>query len=67
MKADFEKGTKICSRCKKELPIEMFCNDRSKVDGLYNLCKQCEKKYKDETQNTFRGELEKNAEVVQIF
>lgn len=25
MKADFEKGTKVCSRCKKELPIEMEC------------------------------------------
>lgn len=44
MKADFEKGTKVCSKCKRELPIEMFCNDRSKVDGLYNICKQCKKK-----------------------
>lgn len=24
MKADFEKGTKICSRCRKELPLDMF-------------------------------------------
>lgn len=24
MKADFEKGTKVCSRCRKELPLNMF-------------------------------------------
>lgn len=29
MKADFEKGTKVCSRCKKELPIEMFSKNKN--------------------------------------
>lgn len=24
MRADFEKGTKVCSMCKKELPLNMF-------------------------------------------
>lgn len=33
MKADFEKGTKVCSKCKKELPIEMFSNDKNTSDG----------------------------------
>lgn len=28
MKADFEKGTKICCRCKKELPLDMFYKDK---------------------------------------
>lgn len=34
MKADFEKGTKICSKCKRELPIEMFNKDKIQKDGF---------------------------------
>lgn len=41
MKADFEKGTKICSKCKRELPIEMFNKDKIQKDGLYCSCKEC--------------------------
>lgn len=41
MKADFEKGTKVCSKCKRELPIEMFHKSKSTLDGLYYQCKQC--------------------------
>lgn len=41
MKADFEKGTKVCSKCKKELPIEMFYKDKGESDGLHCCCKQC--------------------------
>lgn len=51
MKADFEKGTKICSKCKRELPIEMFYKDRTKSDGLYTYCKDCDR-IKD-IRNTF--------------
>ena len=40
MKADFEKGTKICSKCKRELPIEMFNKDKIQKDGLYCSCKE---------------------------
>lgn len=29
MRADFEKGTKVCSKCKRELPIEMFGKDKT--------------------------------------
>ena len=39
MKADFEKGTKICCRCKKELPLDMFYKDKSRNDGLCCCCK----------------------------
>lgn len=57
MKADFEKGTKICSRCKKELPIEMFNRDKSRNDNLNVYCKKCrrgyDKKIHDKTVNTF--------------
>lgn len=55
MKADFEKGTKICSRCKKELPIEMFSENGAKSDNLCCYCKQCEKErnkqYRDNRKN----------------
>ena len=45
MKADFEKGTKVCNKCKRELPISEFNKDRSKEDGLYLYCKQCTSEY----------------------
>lgn len=44
MKADFEKGTKVCSRCRRELPISEFCKDKSRKDGLYCYCKKCTSK-----------------------
>jgi hypothetical protein len=44
MKADFEKGTKVCSKCKRELPIEMFSKSKNNIDGLYYYCKDCTKK-----------------------
>lgn len=51
MKADFEKGTKVCGKCKRELPIEMFYKDVSRVDGIRkcNLC-ICEKECMIETE-----------------
>ena len=33
MKADFEKGTKVCNKCKKELPISEFYKNKSAKDG----------------------------------
>lgn len=45
MKADFENGTKICSRCKKELPLENFWKSKSTNDGLVTYCKKCCCKY----------------------
>lgn len=41
MRVDFEKGTKVCSKCKRELPIEMFGKDKIQKDGLYCSCKEC--------------------------
>lgn len=43
MKADFEKGIKICSRCKRKLPIEMFCKNKNRSDRLNIYCKECSK------------------------
>lgn len=44
MMADFEKGTKVCSKCRKELPISEFYKNKYNKDGLQNLCKNCENK-----------------------
>lgn len=41
MKANFDKGTKICSKCKRELPIEMFQKNCAASDGLTCRCKEC--------------------------
>lgn len=43
MKADFEKGTKICSRCRKELLISCFYKNKNKSDGLSSYCKECKR------------------------
>ena len=57
MKADFEKGTKICSGCKKELTLNSFSIDKSRNDNLCVYCRQCrrkyDKKFHDKTVNTF--------------
>lgn len=38
--------TKICSKCKRELPIENFQSDRSSKDGFYSSCKDCKRIYR---------------------
>lgn len=57
MKADFEKGTKVCSRCKRELPISEFNKNKRNKDGLQYYCKKCKKvihkAYLDKNTNTF--------------
>ena len=57
MKADFEKGTKVCSRCGRELPVSEFHKNKSSKDGLQYYCKKCnkvsQKAYFDKNTNTF--------------
>lgn len=48
MKADFEKGTKVCSRCRRELPISEFSKQKGSKDCLYSYCKKCASKWKIE-------------------
>ena len=45
MKADFEKGTKVCGRCGRELPVSEFHKDKNRIDGLRNVCKGCASEY----------------------
>ena len=37
--------TKVCSKCKRELPITEFNKHRRSKDGLQCSCKQCQKEY----------------------
>lgn len=53
MKADFEKGTKVCSKCRKELPISEFYKNKGKKDGLQGQCKNCIIEYYNKHNNTF--------------
>ena len=43
MKANFETGLKICSKCRRELSIEMFNKNKRTFDGLEYHCRDCKK------------------------
>ena len=38
-------GTKRCTKCGKEKPLEGFRRDRSKKLGRYPRCRECERQY----------------------
>jgi septal ring factor EnvC (AmiA/AmiB activator) len=48
-------ATKTCNRCKRELSLDMFKSDRSKKDGLYTLCKDCTKAYRDANKDKIKA------------
>ena len=60
MKANFETGLKVCSHCKRELPLSMFPKALSSPDGLYCQCKECKKS------QILDGEEVKRDEVIQV-
>lgn len=60
MKADFEKGTKICSKCKKELPIDMFGKNKNAIDGLQWYCKKCAREYFNSKPYLLKNKTAKN-------
>lgn len=39
---------KICVRCKRELPLSVFCKNRKRKDGLDAWCRQCKNAYSKE-------------------
>ena len=47
MKANFETGLKVCSRCKRELSLDNFYKCKCKSDGLSLRCKDCYKESSD--------------------
>lgn len=70
MKADFEKGTKICCSCKKELPLDMFYKNKRMSDLLTCQCKNCVNKRVKKYQTSDKGKKqikEYNDRKVNIF
>lgn len=37
----FQQGIKVCSHCKRELPVDMFHKDSTTKDKLASFCKDC--------------------------
>src|SRR2546427_2446358 len=44
-------GWKICSRCKKNLPVSSFPTDKRKPDGCKCWCSRCSLRYKQRRYN----------------
>ena len=40
----FDNGIKVCCRCKRELLFDCFNKNKSTLDGLSRMCKDCSKK-----------------------
>jgi len=34
---------KVCSKCKRNLDLSMFTNDKNRKDGKYPYCRECRK------------------------
>jgi len=47
---------KKCSSCKSHLEHSMFCNNRSKSDGLHAECRECQITYRKENRERLRKE-----------
>jgi hypothetical protein len=53
---------KKCSRCNIEYDYYSFYKDKSSKDGLRSNCKECSKKYREETRDKQKEYREKNKE-----
>lgn len=58
----FKNGIRICSKCKKELTLDMFTKDRTNKFGLSTLCKDCQKEQRKERKPKIDAWFEKNQE-----
>ena len=43
---------KQCSHCLKRLPLDHFCKDRSRKDGIHTWCRGCANKQRDDWYKT---------------
>jgi 7-carboxy-7-deazaguanine synthase len=57
MRANFEKGTKICPKCRKELPLESFRKNKNQSDGLSIHCKECHGKMNKKYRQSEQGRI----------
>lgn len=47
--------TKTCPRCKRELALDRFCNNKNNPDGLSYTCRDCKSELKRAYRQTERG------------
>lgn len=52
--------TKFCGRCKEERPVSDFNKDRSRKDGLSNICRDCARERKRKYREVERKYREEN-------
>ena len=52
--------TKICSRCKRELPLTMYTTNRSTKDGLQSHCRDCQRYYDQTRKERKKAQKENN-------
>ena len=60
----FKNGIRICSKCKKELSLDMFTKDSTKKYGLSALCKDCQKEQRKQRKPKIDQWFEENQERV---
>ena len=58
--------TKICAKCKIELPTSEFNKDRSRNGGLDNRCRLCLKEYKENHYLKNKVEIQKKQKIYRI-
>lgn len=58
----FEQGIRICSKCKRELSLDMFTKDCTKKNGLSTLCKDCQKQQRKDRKPKIDKWFEENQE-----
>ena len=63
----FKNGIRVCSRCKKELPLDMFTKDRTNKLGLSTLCKECQKQQRKDRKPKIDKWFDENHERVKEY
>ncbi len=58
---------KTCTKCKVTKPVEDFCTDRSRTDGLTSHCKLCRKISETKYRNTSQGKKKHVANVKRYY
>lgn len=63
----FKNGIRVCSRCKRELPLSMFTKDCTNKFGLSTLCKECQKQQRKDRKPKIDKWFEENQEHIKEY
>lgn len=63
----FQQGIRICSKCKKELTLDMFTKDCTTKSGLSSSCKDCQKQQRKERKPKIDKWVENNQEHIKEY